>query len=296
MQIVNAGIDYLRLTSRDQKETDELTAIWQSEIAYMESSYHIPSVWNFQGYSGLMCDRIGFGARDDGMIFEAQGCQAALMFERCKDVEFHSNTPRMDFAVDVQGGAENGDSFETIYERAAAANTDTKGNRQRNISFKRQRDKADTVYVGSRNSGAYLCIYDSRAKHSELFNASTRRYEVRYSNDFARQRFKQAKISGSIQAMATSLVVGHCMSVGVNRDWFFDIPPMETLHAYTPKDDDKSFSWIESHVAKTVRRLIERGYGPKLAALFGVEELIPVVKLPYKTVFKAARHSRAKKE
>lgn len=273
MAIVNAGIDYLRLTSKDKAQSEQLTAIWQSEIAYLEAANYIPRVWNFQGYGGLMCERVGIGARDDGMIYEAQGSQAGIMFERMRNAEFSGNTPRIDFCLDVQGSEEMARDFETIFHETSEAATRKTGTRTRNLSYVRQRDKVDTVNVGSRDSGAYLCIYDSGARHTELFDKPTRRYEVRYSNEFARSRFAQARSATSVACLSASLVIGHSMSVGIKRDWFADIPPMKPLHAYTKTDNDTSLAWIESHVAKTFRRLLANGYGPQLAKILGVKSL-----------------------
>jgi hypothetical protein len=273
MPIVDAGIDYLRLTVRPSQSLNEVHDVWRSMMATAIAAGHEEKKWRFLDYNGVEAGGFYCGAREDGAVFEARGGVANIAFEHMKGRGFDGNIARLDAQASVSGQEEHDDQTETLFDalRLQGATRETK--RRRNLILYRPAKGADSFYVGSRNSSAYLCVYDALAVHPERFTEPTRRYECRYSNESARERYETFQACGSVTCTAASLVIGHCLSVGLQREWFKAEPPISPMKQYKPTSDEKSMDWLERYVKKTLLRLIANGRGPELAARLGLKAL-----------------------
>jgi hypothetical protein len=293
--IVDAGIDYLRVTIQPGQNLRPWLHEWKGLIDDSVFDCHKTKPWKWQGYEGTECNGFYYGGREDGFLFEARGSAANVAFQRTKNLELVGNVPRLDVKVDTQGTEELSDETEALFDYLRVPKHEGQAKRDRSLAIQRPRGGADSLYCGSRNSGSYLCIYSASAKHPDKFSEPTRRYECRYSNDTAKDRYTHCKNSASITCIATSLVIGHLMSIGLERPWFKDTPPIAPMRHYTPTDDEKSLKWIESHVAGTIRRLIRNGHGEELADIIGVKELALIPELCASKTFISAEKSGDKK-
>lgn len=292
MSIVDAGVDYLRLTGKPGSGLNGVVTVWEFLQRTLTDEGHKLHPWSWQGYKGTKVGAYCYGSRDDGMIFQASGAAANNAMQAMKGVDFLGNVARLDAQATITHQAETRETTEQLFDRCRVEGIEVEAERRRNLALHRQRNHKDTLYVGSRNSLAYLCVYDAAHVHPDRYRSPARRFECRYANEAARDRYTHFQQTGSVTCTAASLVIGHLMSINLRREWFGDIPPIAPMTYYKPKDDEKSLIWIENFVAKTVKYLISKGHGPRLAQAFGVVDLTPIEEIHKSTTFKSTKKSK----
>lgn len=271
--IVDAGIDYLRLTVKPDGNHEEITGLFYALQRDRVNQGHETKSYNFQGYSGTRAENIAYGKREDGHIFEAQGYAANEAMILLKGVGFNGNITRLDAQITTTHQGEQRQTLDSLFNDFRMPQNEADEQRKRNLVFHRSRNKADTLYIGSRNSGAYICIYSASHVHRGRYPNKARRFEVRYRGDAARDRYTQAQIASSVTCCAASFVIGHCLSIGLNREWMKGEVPIEPFKFYKPVDNERRLAWIENYVAGTIKHLIRAGYGDRLANVLGVKSL-----------------------
>jgi hypothetical protein len=270
-QIVDAGIDYLRITVKPGVGLRPFINTWQDLIDRSAADGHQVKPFRINGFSGVTCGGFKRLGREDCMMFEAEGAVANEAFEKCRQWEFGGNIPRIDAQVTEVRTQEAPPEPTELLNFIAGREEQRKTGRTWNLDLKRTREGADTLYVGSRNSGNYLCYYDAGAVHRGRYQPGAKRWESRFSNDAARNVYQQFQSAASVTCCATALVMGKLLSLDLPQPWFTSEPPIKPATGSKKTDDERSLAWLGSHVSATVIRLINKGYHEEVAELLGIK-------------------------
>ncbi len=283
-QIVDAGVDYLRISVKPGQSLRPILERWHGLFDEAKSQGHDIVKSRFLDYRGTSCAGMKILTREDGMLFEAQGAVSNLAFAAMKGVEFDGNIPRLDAHATVRGTQRTCPQPERVFDALRRHQAHVASFRGVNLELRRPAKTGHTCYIGSRNSSSFVRVYDAGAVHSDRYPAGTVRWELETHNATARDAYTTFQNAASVPCCATSLVMGKLMSWKIHQPWFTAEPPIYPMSGYKKTDDQRKLMNIERAMVGSFRYLMNRGYDETLAEILGV------VSLELKPEFSKADH------
>lgn len=258
IQLKDAGIDWLTLTSKD----DGIGGAWYQEFmryAKPRERKELGIKQFYNGfYSGVKCGKMSWGYNERiGYILVVTGGAGELYYLRYYPELVR--VTRVDLRVDVIMP-----SPRPVAERWYEVLVADKNNQRKATLFKSKNSGGNTLYVGSRQSMQYGRIYDKGAEAGIAEPGVLWRFEVEYKKPIATQMYAEI-----VNLTASQRVDRICGTVSA---WFekrgvaatIGLQASEGIVVQVEKQTStaqKKINWLRTQVAPTVRQLVEAGYG-----------------------------------
>lgn len=281
--IINrAAVDYLRLTTFMEDESNKLAKVFQAISRDQLIKYPVK---NMQ-YAGSRMEGgfIGIGAQKNqkNTMIELSGSTAQEGLEELRiwlnDEAFVGGVPRIDIQI-------------TIERHRTDENLSVLGNRLRDmleLHIKnpktrpevRMRDNSridndNTVYIGSRESDRMVRIYDKEINNTEYI-----RYEIEYKNKTARKVFDEAiKDNDNIAAMIKTDMMRFVRFSTTIQRLYENVPTEQILPTAVIKDKSdaiKRLNYLEWMSRAMARKLTLEGYEKEV--VFILESILDEIK------------------
>lgn len=271
VQILDAGVDWLTLTSTKESTDHELTLnAWYEQFQLLRRRTGIMEDAAMMGYQGIKTEGMFVGTRWDGAMCRISGKTARELFLEIPPGS--SNITRLDVQVTIHDidGKIHPPRLAAI--QAEAANSALPTSRQRNIEEHKDNKQGYTTYIGSRQSTSFARVYHKSAQDPDAYGPNVYRYEVQFNKDTASHILKalyahQEDLEGAAIAIVWDWFERRGVIPVFRRSGQVVTIGRDTI-ALT--DLDKKLQWLYTQVRPTVTMLIEQGQAEEvLCALLG---------------------------
>lgn len=256
-----AGVDYLRLTSREVPGRGDYHRLYK-QVAYAlvaASSFGETDFkpWQWRGYYGEACAGVSYGRSGQGCILQASGWRA--QDEALPQVS-HDNVPRLDVQVTVWGT----DDAPGVARVAAAASrayaSGAPGGRW-GVTHIDGGEKGDTTYIGSRVSDSFIRIYDKWRESGQGDEYQWAwRFEVELKNAEAVAVWSAARATSPTPEWWAGVVYSRLRARGIVLPALVQAgrtPPPRAERLAT--STDSRLAWLRNQVAPSVDKLLAAG-------------------------------------
>jgi DNA relaxase NicK len=222
-------------------------------------------------YTGLERGKLKFGERGDGMIIQASSTPARHLAAKLKERNINGRATRLDFQT--TGKAENGagnycNGVQQAYQNGA-------GKRRGRAALKTAAYSVGGVSCGmaiaSRKSERHFRVYNKTLEQRNKIEADLVRFEGEYKGGRARQAWNMYKSAATPFYLSCSLMHAEFSAFGIDMSWLVNCERCEFPSAYEPTSDEKSLSWLRSHVRSTVFRLKTHGKTDEVLEALGLD-------------------------
>jgi len=255
-KLVEAGIDYVRLTSNNPLTVKILDRVFV-EIAIDEqrAGYEIKN-GGMIGFFGRKTKHAFFGMREDWCMFQVSGRAAQAHLKKFWHVE--ANCTRIDIQHTIRTDDNIGPLL-TVYENQSCEAKSPNG-KHWDTDLRRHNRENQTLYIGSRTSEWYGRVYDKFAESKKEEYKGCVRFEVEVKGDASRAIW-DGFVRGSI---SLSKLVGivpqwyrqHGLSVPGYEDWQGEA----VIQKPAPTSIQRRLGWLAKMVSGTVSKLADEGY------------------------------------
>lgn len=263
-KLVDVGVDYLTLTSRESTrylEWKEAFNFCAAEEQARGNKWHDARLL---GYEGEQCGHVFIGKRTDGYMARLSSGAAdhyGLLFspDAC-------HCTRIDLQVTLEFEWPQPEMLRKAYEFAKVQ--PVKNGRPPLYTRLENSLGGGTLYVGSRSSMRYGRIYDKGVEELSQVAGKTYRWELEVKDTLADQAVAMLTGGGENQRQILGILGDFFSTRALPVHW--NIPSMEE-HFEIPRvtiEDAGSLRWLAGPVAKTFARL---------AATVGFEEALRAV-------------------
>lgn len=244
---LSTGVDYLTVTTRDNKTSPQLLARAARLMARVHTEGHSPKNWRWMGYSGYQTASFRYGVRGDEGIVVLSSEMAREHWREFTNAG--SRVTRIDLAVTVRLYEQYKSLAKDMYQEAMKANARLYGYVERSIG-------GSTLYVGSRESERFGRLYDKGAHLGEEAGW-TWRYEVEVKKPLSSYLAQSLFASDDVPSFIVSYVhdfftLRNVAPVFDKSDYKYIIESEGRIQTR-----EKQLHWLRTSVAPTVSRLIE---------------------------------------
>lgn len=266
LPIVENRVDWCTLTCAKGERRAAFQAFARDVAAVAAKGQMAPRPWRWRGYDGATVQGLTYGSRDDSDIVQLSGPLA----DEWLDVAWAraDHCTRIDLAVTL-GEAKNCD--ELIRQHLAEAKTEreTKGTGpdcHAIYSF----DRAETFYLGSRESDLFFRAYDKYAESGDDPYRDCFRYELEVKGEPAQRTVAWLCSSADRGASIRQAVYSHLSRRGI-RPLFSHVDTGMRIQTIRPRTDRASrLGWLSATVRPVVQRLMAEGPVEEVAEALGI--------------------------
>lgn len=271
---VEAGVDWLTLTCKDDKKQAGLRQVIGEVFAGGTEIKDYPEKWEFMGYVGCRQHGLRYGERRGELIVMASGDDARMMWYAL--VPFADQCSRLDLAVTVmparaiaalasQCYAEIQHHPEMRLNRVYSYITSTRG--------------GGTLYVGMRTSQQFGRLYDKSLQENPMaVPGSLWRYEVELKKPIAWQTLNR------LSKLEQENCFPKCI-VSTVFDWFDGrgvppifkpsaVPAVGLVAEARATSDDVRLAWLSGTVKPVLLKLANHGLTPEAVEALGLVDAL----------------------
>lgn len=264
-KIVDAGMDYLTLTTREPSRYSE----WREAFAFVASveqaKGHKWAVTRVLGYDGEQCGHAFVGKREDGAMLRLSSAAAQEWGSLFAPEACHCT--RIDLQATVEFAAPDQHMLERAYDTAQGKKM--KNGRPPLFTFIENSEGGSTLYVGSRSSMRYGRIYDKGVEQGTLVPGKLYRWELEIKDALADQAVAMLCGNAQFDRVLMGLLGDFFKERQLPVPW--SIPSLEEAFI-VPRvavDDAGGLRWLAGPVATTFARLMDTvGAESTLRAIF----------------------------
>jgi hypothetical protein len=269
-KLIDQGIDYVRLTSDEPKVIEQMfKAARHIMVEEQKAGQHIKpgGAIGFYGHKTKHCF---FGMRGDWAMFQVSGYVAREQYSSYASIPAHCTR------LDLQQTVRHEEQATAVIHKHEDASNEAKSpdGRHWDTTLIRKNRRAETLYIGSRESEKFARIYDKFKESGKEEYVGCVRYELELKGDVSRETWRQM-LSGhtDVASMLTKMVMWFEAHGIRGVLWGYNQGVLPNVPRETPTAD-KSIAWLAKQVKQTVARLVSEGYWwPTFNALF--EEVLP---------------------
>jgi DNA relaxase NicK len=265
-KLVEAGIDYIRVTSDDQAKKEQMFYAWEIGALSDEKLQYKPQAGGFLGFYGKKTRHVFWGKREEWAMLQVSGglcreMQSTLLDTRAK-------ATRIDLQVTLQWSEIPHKVLEWAKRNSINARP-ADGRKWQTKSIDCD-NELETVYLGSRQSEWYGRIYDKERESKNESYKNCVRFEIEVKGKAAQAVFEALQRTSIPRKMIVRIVEEWFAKHGIE----LNLPEMPSEDVITPKKEhrreDKVLAWLSRQVAGSVAFLTSSGYWyPAFKALFG---------------------------
>lgn len=275
--VVSSGVDYysggVSAGSDNRNGSSELA---MSILFDLHSQGARLETYRRLGYEGSYCVGAFYGEREQDTLWQFPGGVAHEAFialapwqERCS---------RIDLQVTVRYDDFNPTMVEEQYERFKSKERRETGVKARQYELISNTKGGSTLYIGSKASDWYICIYNKGAQSGEEQYKDCWRFEVRYKNRYASQvsqglRKHISRLAEATHTHMERLIRRNGMEVRFLVDTSLQIDPPK---AKVKSEIYETLTWIEKSVRPAINRLRKLGVEREAIRALGLGELLDI--------------------
>lgn len=262
VQMWDAGLDYIRLTSKDRGQGDETARIYKqaarSIVAATQEGEADWEEWRWRGYYGKRCRSVSYGSGFQGHILQVSGWQAN---EPGWQMVPFDNVPRLDIQLTLWFDTDTPDIAKE-YARRSAAYSALRSVGGWKVTYIGGFGNGDTAYIGSRSSDSSIRIYDKYRERGEDEDYKWAwRFEVEAKDSVAASLWPEAGAPTPSSAYWADIVKTRLAGRGVVLPRLRDVlrvPPARI--AKEASSCERTLAWLRSQVSPALDRLRAEGY------------------------------------
>ena len=265
-KIIDAGIDWMTITTKDTKRFEEWTEAFALVASEEKARGHKWGSAHILGYKGESCGHAFLGKRTDGAMVRLTSSAAQTYGHLFSPEACH--VTRIDLQVTVQFDYPAQNFLKRAYDHARVQ--PVKNGRPPVYSLLENSLGGSTIYVGSRSSMRYGRIYDKGEESGTELPGRMFRWELEIKDQLADQAVQMLAYSANPERQLLALVGSFFDERALPVTW--SIPRDEerfSLPRILP-DDAGSLKWLNGPVATVVARLATSvGWAPVLRSILG---------------------------
>lgn len=268
-KLINWGVDYLRVTSRDKKDhvafEQEFQRVLKKDrvLGYKSRSGGAFGFWGTSSRHGMLA------IKEDWHLLQVSGRMAKGMEGICKVTQ---NCTRIDVQVTFQVGEENvATVIRYMYESACDA-PHGEGHPHK-VKLIEENRKAQTVYIGSRSSDNYMRIYDKYQESGEEAYKGCVRVELEIKGKTSKGVWKKMSEEGAGEGYLTKILYAYARKVGIEMPEDVGGSSVEVYKPTMMRNIEKTLAWIQKSVAPSISRLVSE-YGWLLPVRILLEDVL----------------------
>jgi len=228
------------------------------------------------GYEGNYAAGAFYGEREDGSLWQWPGGIAHEAFLSL--APYAERASRVDVQVTFEQDPFNPNWAAEEYDRLQANVQGAKIGSVKGLELYTNNKGGQTIYVGSRQSDSYICIYQKGAQSGDSTYENCWRVECRYKNRYAAQIQERLKRQlGRLSQASYSVVLSHAERSGV--DLALDPRPgvsIEPPRGAVKSDVLATLQWLEKSVRPAINRLRKLGIERDALLALGLVDLIDI--------------------
>lgn len=261
MVVYDGGCDWLTLTFHAGHE-QYIKALTRCRTILVELSgggEHVKRK-SWLGYDGYQSYGLFVGEREDGFIIRASGTEAKLIEKEARAQNWDAKCTRLDLQTTIDAGQKAVDFGRRVQSQAEKSTSIDGRKKATAIARYQVAGRSTGLTLGSRSSERYCRFYDKSAEQRHRIKANLWRCEVEFKGQQARLMYKMLKSSANGFWLACSVVKTTFGIYEIDLECLEKVELSELPSHYSPNDDERRLAWLKSHVAGTVKQLIERGH------------------------------------
>jgi DNA relaxase NicK len=267
---VSASVDWWRVASRANSTALQLLQASRTVQQGLFSQGHEAFPWRFEGYDGEKIASVFVGTRQGDVLLNASGNWAHVACIATKSVA--ERATRIDLAIDLEFGGDYAELAKEQVEVVEQWQRDTPRRAHPKPLLIDGRGQGDTFYLGSRNSGYLIRLYDKAREQKARARLGWWRLEIQFNKDYCPQVLSLLKSSQAEAETCYHLARSFAMDHGFT----LPLPSAPYIALQTPKSPptslEKKLNWLRHHVRGSVQELIKAGYDEEVwKALFDID-------------------------
>ena len=270
----DAGIDYIRLTSRERGEVDATAWLYQraarTVVAATQEGEADWEPWRWRGYYGHRCRSVCVGSGAQGHILQVAGWQAN---EEGFLLAPWDNVARLDIQLTLWFNEDCPDLAEH-YARRSAAYSSLKTVGGWKVQLIKGYGNGDTAYIGSRASDSSIRIYDKwRERGQDEDYKYAWRFEIEAKDREACALWPEPGAPAPSSAYWAEIVKARLAGRGVVLPGLRDVLRVPSPRiAKEASSVERTIGWLRNQVAPAVERLRAEGVSVvELTRLVGLD-------------------------
>jgi len=272
MEVIEIGVDWLRLTTHDYDVAVKLENIaeraWLDECARRATRKQRSML----GYDGWGCEHIFFGSRADGWLLQITGAVADDYY--AESLGIGANCTRIDLQVTCRLFEDNinyGKHQLELMELERSLGRCSSTTKPKLIDGRGL--DGDTVQLGKRVSDKFGRLYDKYRQSLEDIYYRCWRYEVEYKGEVAKSVYAALEKSPS-KTRIRDIVCSQW------NDWGFGVFDVQWSY-YKPHEyrrssyeTEKMLNWLAKQVAPSIKKARSNGVGvDEILAVLGLIDI-----------------------
>jgi hypothetical protein len=267
------GVDWFSMSmSRDDPASNEWYVECLSIVERLEDEGNEAHTRQLLGFAGVTVGNLFIGAREDSYFAQFSGNNAQRYWKDCYRVGGHIS--RLDLQCTVFFAGDTANYGSTLYEDAANAAKALKGNRKRGVRRNEDNDHGYSVYIGSRDSNIYCCIYNKHAESKSEAYANSWRFELRFKNELATKVSSELFCRQADEDHAITQTIKNWLAErGVVAPWAeTSVLPLSYAAVKGKTDKDTALWWLAEQVRPALDKARKLGYYAEACRALGLVE------------------------
>lgn len=263
------GVDYLTVTATKNHSSAKLARTCHDLCEALKKDGSVSRPWKFQGYTGQSLDFFNYGTGPNGAICMVAGPAAYLYLEPLVDAA--GKVTRIDFQVTVMLS----EPYTLLGENHwwQVRNNAKKQGAAKKFRKIQGSDGGYTLYVGSRQSGRMLRIYDKGVQSGELAPGLLWRYEVELKKPYAVPATSELVEFPNRGQYILGVIYHHCGINGIVPVSNYDDKEIEIEKQVKITTPAAKLNWLSTSVKPTVAYLSSLGYNDQVLKALGLSQL-----------------------
>jgi hypothetical protein len=264
-KLVDAGIDYIRVTSDDEQASAKMRDYyWRIAKEDKQKGYE-EQVGGCFGFVGTKIRHALWGVKKDWRLCQVTGAAAKRCLKMCVE---GTQASRIDVQATYYVGEENvGQALRSIYN-AVCSHPNGKS-RPVKVKLIEERYKAQTVYIGSRASDYFVRCYDKFEESGKEEYRGCVRVELELKGRASKSAWKHMLETADGVGWLLTILKQYVSKHGL------ELPDMplkeipEVVFKKEPTNEESQLMWLKRSISGTVTKLsATRGWIQPFSMLF----------------------------
>jgi DNA relaxase NicK len=264
-KLVDAGVDYLRLTTQDRAARNSFMRFYRRVAEFDYQLGYEEQKGGAFGFYGMRTRHALFGDKKEWSMLQVSGYESRSAWMLAQE---GTQATRVDLQLTIFVGEENVErTIRAAYESAC----DHVRAKSRPIDVKliEHRRRAQTLYLGKRASDIFCRVYDKFEESGREEYRGCVRYEIEFKGRMSKALWQALVLHETNLRASLEMVIAMYSERGVTVPCS-DLDNQDIVHLKpSPTSLDGTVAWLSKQVAPTVKRLTaEFGYITPFRILF----------------------------
>lgn len=270
----DAGVDWLTMTWQKTDENFDAAKDSLENFGQVLNQNNFESKFtSWQGYTGWQFGKIFLGQRPDGIILRASGGEAKIAEAEIRKRNIAGKVTRIDYQVTAKDRQAQADYGSRVREEIESAARESRAAARRAFACYKNFGHDSGFVIGSRSSERFARFYNKTLEQRGNVEPGLWRYEIEYKGKQARYVWRMTQAASRSYWLAQSIVKTEFEGFGANMEFCVNGAKFEKPSSYQPSSVEKKLKWLETHVSKSVKELIDAGYREAVLEALGLTGL-----------------------